>query len=678
MEEKEIERKLNVVENDQKLLSGEIKQVLVEIRDAMNDARNPFFDSVYVAAMKHANTKNEAAQNSQNAMARFNENYVPPQSDDDDDDDDGETNNDSFPDILDDPDEDDEITDTTKDDENENHDENKSSVTDNENPSIGTTKRSIDTMPPRTNNSISTEDALNKLNLNIPELTLDDNEVDVVTLTKLMEWTEDTVHAVGGLERLSEILQLYSTTGNLSESLCDVILSIAKMIKVDRRTIAKTRNRIDMNDYVDLIHQLNSILIGDDDDNIGTYEENSEMDFDDITAYPPTSDTIEDTIPMIQSPMYNTNNQQQNKQDDPIMFEQIDIDEKNESQDSTQSSNNNNNESVEDTSNAINKIAMLLENHINNVQTQINQMDERNKQTIANVTQMVENSNKSNSATIKQLNERFDKLSVRQDSIFSDLNNKISNMNKSNQQSIKQIQYEMENLDKQKQQEIEDKNSETQKLIEKMNDQIEKMSDQSNLEEITAQIKNIDKRIDDSFNTVNERIEKAEEESNKKVKDLAAKYNKTTDVNKNLVDTFERIFKNANESISSVSENETDESNPSVENKEPVSEKKDEPNPILKKNVNKQRNNKKDKIVVNKHYPVSEKENEQKEPEEEAQSIDGNQPKTNDDKLSKPVESKSSESPSKKEIKNEPEPSTNKTEQSDNDDGMMKRNIFDK
>lgn len=88
----------------------------------------------------------------------------------------------------------------------------------------------------------------------VPRITME-NDINTYTLVELMRWTDYTLSTIGK-KRLEEILNLYALTGHLPEKVKDVIVNIAKLSTAD----VAEESQATMNDNITVIAQLHEIL----------------------------------------------------------------------------------------------------------------------------------------------------------------------------------------------------------------------------------------------------------------------------------------------------------------------------------------------------------------------------------------------------------------------------------
>ncbi len=81
------------------------------------------------------------------------------------------------------------------------------------------------------------------------------NKIDLFTLIELMRWTEYTLRTIER-EKLKEVLEFYEFTGHLNERIKDIILKIVKLSDED----PEHEYRTSMKDYITALAQLNTIL----------------------------------------------------------------------------------------------------------------------------------------------------------------------------------------------------------------------------------------------------------------------------------------------------------------------------------------------------------------------------------------------------------------------------------
>lgn len=83
-------------------------------------------------------------------------------------------------------------------------------------------------------------------------------EIDINTLTQLMKWTDDTLSTIGK-NKLNEILDLYDRTGQLSKGVKDLIYRIEEISDVNH---AKEIEEVEMKDCIIAVDQLDTIITG--------------------------------------------------------------------------------------------------------------------------------------------------------------------------------------------------------------------------------------------------------------------------------------------------------------------------------------------------------------------------------------------------------------------------------
>lgn len=83
-------------------------------------------------------------------------------------------------------------------------------------------------------------------------------KIDIQILTQLMKWTEDALSIIGK-SKLNEILDLYERTGKLSQELKDTIYRIEDLSEVNSM---KEIEEVEMRDCIVAVDQLDKIITG--------------------------------------------------------------------------------------------------------------------------------------------------------------------------------------------------------------------------------------------------------------------------------------------------------------------------------------------------------------------------------------------------------------------------------
>jgi archaellum component FlaD/FlaE len=84
---------------------------------------------------------------------------------------------------------------------------------------------------------------------------LHENGIDIFTLTELMRWTDHTLMTIGR-DKLDRILDLYTLTGHLSQDLKDIVKNIANLSDQDTAEDGAAT----VKDHITVISHLNVIL----------------------------------------------------------------------------------------------------------------------------------------------------------------------------------------------------------------------------------------------------------------------------------------------------------------------------------------------------------------------------------------------------------------------------------
>ncbi|HII01847.1 TPA: hypothetical protein HA351_09465 [Methanosarcinaceae archaeon] len=88
----------------------------------------------------------------------------------------------------------------------------------------------------------------------VPKITME-NGINTYTLVELMRWTDYTLSTIGR-KKLEEVLDLYALTGYLPDKVKDVILNIAKLSTANMAE----DNQVTMTDNITVVSQLHEIL----------------------------------------------------------------------------------------------------------------------------------------------------------------------------------------------------------------------------------------------------------------------------------------------------------------------------------------------------------------------------------------------------------------------------------
>ncbi len=95
--------------------------------------------------------------------------------------------------------------------------------------------------------------------------------IGVLMLTKLMKWTDDTLRIIGKT-KLNETLDLYEHTGKLSQEVKDLIYRIEDIFSATAFNHAKEDDEIEMKDCILAVDQLDRIITGEPETEMGTTE----------------------------------------------------------------------------------------------------------------------------------------------------------------------------------------------------------------------------------------------------------------------------------------------------------------------------------------------------------------------------------------------------------------------
>jgi hypothetical protein len=213
----ELEKRVADIEMDLKVVKGEIKDLLVDIRDLINKSENPFYNN-YKNRISIPETKEKDTENKNKTINSDKEKIDLKKSES----------------IL----------------ETELKDEKKDSnispepfTTSYKAPSYEVQEQKIS----RQNNTISETQVIESEN--------QVRKIDTVTLVELMRWVDYAIRTIGH-SNLESLLELYSLTGKLPEETKHIIKNIAN-ISIEEPAC---EGKISMKDNIVVLSQLNAIL----------------------------------------------------------------------------------------------------------------------------------------------------------------------------------------------------------------------------------------------------------------------------------------------------------------------------------------------------------------------------------------------------------------------------------
>jgi len=199
----ELDKRVNEIETEMKIMKGEIKELLVDIRDLMNKNENPFCNIQSIEALKLKVPKKEECADKQPDVTCNGESGLKPEAGISGSGDQIVKNSEKSP---------------------------KLASSGHENP---------------------VQD-IQEQEMNRPET---DRKIDTFTLVELMRWVDYAVRTIGH-SNLEELLDLYTLTGHLSDENRDVIKNIAKLSIEE----PAGEGGASMKDNIMVVSQLNAIL----------------------------------------------------------------------------------------------------------------------------------------------------------------------------------------------------------------------------------------------------------------------------------------------------------------------------------------------------------------------------------------------------------------------------------
>jgi len=97
--------------------------------------------------------------------------------------------------------------------------------------------------------------------------------IDIITLTRLMNWTDNALHTIGKA-KLNAVIELYDSTGRLPKGTKDVIIRIEVF---STASSAPADKDAEMNDCIHVLCQLDKIVSGESEAPILLPEEEREL-----------------------------------------------------------------------------------------------------------------------------------------------------------------------------------------------------------------------------------------------------------------------------------------------------------------------------------------------------------------------------------------------------------------
>ena len=217
----ELIERINGLEGELKLVKTEIKKVLIDLRELMNNYENPF---VNLENLKGATSVREPKKEVREERNTRIKEELPEEEDEEDE-----------------PVYKAELESESGEDEEEEEEE--------EEPEPGVNKVS---------SVRGSESGKKKKLAKIKKITgSGTGKIDIFTLTQLMKWADNSLATIGK-EKLNEIIDLYELTGRLPKETKDVIFKIEELSTVN----SVDKEQIEMKDCILAIFQLDRIVTG--------------------------------------------------------------------------------------------------------------------------------------------------------------------------------------------------------------------------------------------------------------------------------------------------------------------------------------------------------------------------------------------------------------------------------
>lgn len=198
----ELDKRVNEIETELKIMKGEIKELLVDIRDLVNKNENPFCSIQSLEALKR---EKEECTDKQPDVTCNGENELKPAA----------------------------------------------GISESENQNVKNSENSQKLASPCQENPVQD---LQKQEIHGHEMG-DFRKIDTFTLVELMRWVDYAVRTIGH-NNLEELLNLYTLTGHLPEETKRIIENIAKLSIEE----PAGEDEVRMNDNIMVLSQLSAIL----------------------------------------------------------------------------------------------------------------------------------------------------------------------------------------------------------------------------------------------------------------------------------------------------------------------------------------------------------------------------------------------------------------------------------
>lgn len=201
----ELDKRVNEIETELKIMKGEIKELLVDIRDLVNKNENPFCSIPSLEALKREVPEKEECTDKQPDLTCNGENELKPSA----------------------------------------------GISESGNQNVKNGENSLKLASPGQGNSLLD---FQKQEMHGPE-TEKFRKIDTFTLVELMRWVDYAVSTIGH-SNLEELLNLYTLTGHLPEETKGIIENIAKLSIEE----PAGEDGVSMKDNIMVLSQLSAIL----------------------------------------------------------------------------------------------------------------------------------------------------------------------------------------------------------------------------------------------------------------------------------------------------------------------------------------------------------------------------------------------------------------------------------
>jgi archaellum component FlaD/FlaE len=201
----ELDKRVNEIETELKIMKGEIKELLVDIRDLVNKSENPFCSIPSIETLKIGVPEKGESVNNQSTETGNEETVLKPTSE----------------------------------------------VSELENQSVKNSESFLKSARSSQENPVQNI-LIKEMNRPEPE---NFRKIDIFMLVELMRWVDYAVRTIGH-SNLEELLNLYTLTGQLPEEIKRVIENIANLSIEE----PAAEERVSMKDNIMVLSQLSAIL----------------------------------------------------------------------------------------------------------------------------------------------------------------------------------------------------------------------------------------------------------------------------------------------------------------------------------------------------------------------------------------------------------------------------------